>query len=91
VERVKELASRVGGAARDFASKSDDTVHDTGGEKMKLNIEIMRLESKARKLMARLRAEAYAAHVEQKLSNMSLSTPVIKDVLSKSWIRSKGK
>jgi hypothetical protein len=87
----KDFLSKFGGTAQDIGAeglqaskkiigKAGDTVQDIG-EKGKLNIEIMQLESKARKLMERLGAEAYGALVEQKLSSVSLSTPAIKNVI----------
>ncbi|MDR0558161.1 MAG: hypothetical protein LBG43_09930 [Treponema sp.] len=67
-------------ASKELVSKAGDKAQDIG-EKGKLTLEIKKLEFKAQKLTAQLGAEVYTALVEQKLASVSLSTPVVKDIL----------
>jgi hypothetical protein len=79
-ERMKVLFEQGLEASKDIAAKAGAKAQDLG-EKGVLKLEIMQLETQAKKWVERLGAEACRVLIEQKQDALSANDPVIKGIL----------
>ncbi|MDR0785941.1 MAG: hypothetical protein LBE74_08720 [Treponema sp.] len=80
-DAAQDLGAKSIAASKEFIDKAGDKVQDLGA-KGKLLFEVKQLENKAEKLMEKLGAEVYKALAEQKLANVSQTTPGVKEVFT---------
>jgi len=79
-DKMKQLVGRGVAASKEIASKAGTKAQDLG-EKGVLKFEILQLENQAKKLIAHLGAEVYAAFTQKDESEISRDNPVITSLL----------
>jgi hypothetical protein len=80
-DKAQDMGAKGLQAGKEFLSNVGDKAQDLS-EKGKLTLEIKKLEFQAEKLLEQLGAAVYDALVEQKIANITMTTPGIQEIFN---------